>query len=665
MTDRDDPLHDSPIATAPKPEEEPSAAEVAAEEPAIPAPAVAVEEDGELAEAIVEETEERAALDLGSIPTPPAPGPANPSPDGSALAFFQRDAAGTLRLWISPLDGTEPEAIDLGFEPVEEVEGPQWSPDGAWLALTGEHPAGGRTAIWLVEVGRDVSRLLVDHVAADRSPRWSTDGTIVAFVSRRGERDAIAVAPADGVGTAVQMTHAPIGQDDRDPCWSTDGTRIAFCRRALEGETVGDHVWTVDLATGETKQVTKKIARRHSLRWAPNRVQIAYVSDDGDWDNIAVVNPDNSAGWNLASEVGDKADPSYSADGGRILYTRRQGGVVRVCDRGVNAANAELLDPGEGVASSPRWVPGEEKRVVYLYAPATGAPRLIVQETKKDAERTELPPLVAWEAGRELLQPTLFEFETAGGLKLGGLFYRQSSWVAPIPGIVYLGDSPHAAVDFRFRAEEQALAAAGFAVLAPSLPGTPGFGRKITNTQRDTTTLEDELSDLADAIAALRGQEGVDPEQIAIVGRGAGGALALLLAGARPGLVRAAVAIDPIADWDVEFDQADDTWRAWHVFHLGLPAASRAKHGLRSPATFVGAVEVPLLLIGTDAVSPGRAAQLDALTATMRELGVAFDQDVALGQTPWATAAHAAGFVRGVVGPNRSDPAAAMRTEGV
>jgi dipeptidyl aminopeptidase/acylaminoacyl peptidase len=394
-------------------------------------------------------------------------------------------------------------------------------------------------------------------------------------------------------------------------------------------------------------------------------VQIAYVSDDGDWDNIAVVNPDNSAGWNLASEVGDKTDPSYSADGGRILYTRRQGGVVRVCDRGVNAANAELLDPGEGVASSPRWVPGEEKRVVYLYAPATGAPRLIVQETKKDAERTELPPLVAWEAGRELLQPTLFECETAGGLKLGGLFYRQSSWVAPIPGIVYLGDSPHAAVDFRFRAEEQALAAAGFAVLAPSLPGTPGFGRKITNTQRDTTTLEDELSDLADAIAALRGQEGVDPEQIAIVGRGAGGALALLLAGARPGLVRAAVAIDPIADWDVEFDQADDTWRAWHVFHLGLPAASRAKHGLRSPATFVGAVEVPLLLIGTDAVSPGRAAQLDALTATMRELGVAFDQDVALGQTPWATAAHAAGFVRGVVGPNRSDPAAAMRTEGV
>src|SRR5262245_41940072 len=114
MTDRDDPLHDSPIATAPKPETEPSAAEIEAEEPAIPAEAVAAEEDGELAGAIVEEAEEIMALELGSVPNPPAPGPANPSPDGSALALLQRDATGALRLWINPLDGTDPEAIDLG-----------------------------------------------------------------------------------------------------------------------------------------------------------------------------------------------------------------------------------------------------------------------------------------------------------------------------------------------------------------------------------------------------------------------------------------------------------------------------------------------------------------------------------------------------------------------
>jgi pimeloyl-ACP methyl ester carboxylesterase len=170
---------------------------------------------------------------------------------------------------------------------------------------------------------------------------------------------------------------------------------------------------------------------------------------------------------------------------------------------------------------------------------------------------------------------------------------------------------------------------------------------------------------LADVIAKFAEHEGVDGENISIVGRGAGGALALLLAGARPGLVKAAVAIDPVADWDVEFDDADDTWRSWHVRHLGLPSVTRAKHSLRSPVTFVGAIDIPLLLIGTDTVSPGRAAQLDALTASMRELNVTFTQDVAVGETPWSTAVHAANFIRDIVGANQNNPAEGMRTDGV
>ena len=494
MTDRDDSLNPSPTATAPTDAAPPTAADVAAEEPALNPTAVAVEEDGELAGAAAE----IAPVDLGSITNPPTIGVVNPSPDGSALAFLQRDANGQLRLWVSPIDGTDPEAIDLTFEPVEERGGPQWSPDGAWLALTGEHPAGGRTAIWLVEVGRDVCRLLVDHAAADREPRWSPDGTIVAFVSRRGDRDAIAVAPSDGIGTAVQLTYAHPGQDDRELVWSTDGTRIAFCRRAIDGETAGDHIWTVDLATGESKQVTKKIANRHTLKWAPNRVQIAYVSDDGDWDHIAVVNPDNSAGWNLASEVGDKSDPAYSPDGSRIIYTRRHHGLVRLCDRGVNAATPELLDPGAGIVSSPRWIPGETKQVIYQYAPATGAPRLIVQETKKEAERTELPALVSWSADREFLPPVELEIETASKLKT-----RRADLSRFVVGFANSRchlprrRSRSRRIDFGSVPRSQALAAAGFAVFAPTLPGTPGYGRKITNALRDTTTIDEEFSILS------------------------------------------------------------------------------------------------------------------------------------------------------------------------
>jgi Tol biopolymer transport system component/pimeloyl-ACP methyl ester carboxylesterase len=643
MTDRDDSLE---IPATPTPEAEP------VNEPIAEAPR---------AEQVAAEP---AAAIVAELTDPGVPGPANPSPDGAKIAFLQADADGLAKLWIQPVDGGEAAGITLPFAPVVETFGPAWSPDGATLALTGADAATGKSEIWLVAPNGDEIRKLVEHAASDRSPRWSPDGTIVAFVSRRGERDAIAVAPADGIGGAVQLTHAPIGQDDREPCWSTDGERIAFTRRAYENNASGDHIWTVALATGETKQVTKKLANRRSLRWAPNRAQLACIADDAEWENVAVINPDNSAGWNVASEAGDKSDPSYSSDGSRVLYTRRQNGVVRICDRGVNAASPDLLDPGEGVASNPRWIPGDPRRVVYLYQPATGAPRLIVQEAKKDVtERTELPPVAPWSTSAPLLQPTHQELTITAGLKLGGLYFRDPHWSSKIPGVLYLGDKPYEGVVAGLLPDQQALVGAGFAVFSPSLPGTPGYGKKVTTAQRDITTLEDEITDLADAIEHLANQDGVDAGKISIVGRGYGGALALILAGARPGLVKSVAAIDPIVDWDAELDDAGDTWRAWHLGYLGLPAAARMRHSLYSVTTFVGAIDVPALIIGTDSAGPGRAEQLELLKEVVSEIGSGSSVDFGTseGESRWQVASHAAAFVREVVGPNPEGPAEGIR----
>ena len=49
----------------------------------------------------------------------------------------------------------------------------------------------------------------------------------------------------------------------------------------------------------------------------------------------------------------------------------------------------------------------------------------------------------------------------------------------------------------------------------------------------------------------------------------------------------------------------------------------------------------------------------------MREFDVPFTQDVAVGETPWSTAVHAAQFIRGIVGPNQANPAEGMRIDGV
>ncbi len=591
------------------------------------------------------------AAEWGPVSDPPEPGPGNPSPDGQTLAFLQADQSGDIRLWLYALDASGGWSMGLPFIAEVEEDGPQWSPDGQWIALTGRRYRGGPTSIWLAPADGGDCVLLANHDASDRQPRWSPDGSLVAFVSRRDGRDTICVALPTGDGPVIQLTYGRAGEDDREPCWSDDSTRIAFLRRIVEADTQGDQVWTVSIATGETKQVTKKVANRHGLQWNPGKAQIGFVTDEGEWHNIGVVNPDNSAGWNLASEAGDKNEPRYSSDGGRLLYTRGLKGEVRLGERATSGATAELIDPGMGIASAPRWLPG--KRVVYRFAPSTGSPHFIVQETKKDAERTILPAAVEWRADRPLIMPAFVEYETSKGAKLGGLYYRDPAAVGLTPVVIVLGDAPYARQDATFRPVEQALAAAGFGVFAPILPGSPGLGKKIQNDLQGETA-EAETLTLLETITAVREFEAVDGHSIAIVGWGYGGALALVLAGARPGSVQAVVAIDPVCDWDDEFDQSTRDWREWQVRNFGLPTLSRGKHALRTPATFIGVADSPLLLIGTDRATDGRASQLASLLAIMQELETPHTHESAGKESLWETGERAARFIRETFGPNRA-----------
>ncbi|MGH2533160.1 MAG: S9 family peptidase [Thermomicrobiales bacterium] len=592
-------------------------------------------------------THPRATETTGPLAAPAEPGPTGLSPDGTTLAYFLHETDGSMRFHLHPLDGEPRELpIHLHFEPVEDRDGPQWSPDGTRIAATGRH--NGRTAIFVVEVDSGSATLLVDHPSPDHTPRWSPDGQLIAFVSRRGGRDAICVTLADGSGPVIQLTDAFPGQDDREPVWSKTGDRVAFIRRTVETSgtesQIADHIWSVVLDSGETKQLTKKSAIRHSLHWGPERPLIVHVTQDGEWDQLAVVNADNSAGWTLASEAGDKADPRWAADGSRVLYTRAQSGIVRCCDRATSAATPILLDAGDGVAAYPRWLP--DKNVVYAFA-APGQPfRFVVQENKADSERGEIT-VVDWHPDRALVAPATIEVESAAGNKLGGFLYRQSEISGPSPAVVLLSDRPDATIDARFRGVEQALAAAGLAVHTPILAGMRGRGRTLTNALKEQSGRgEEEVSDLVDVVAKLRDTDGIDTGKIAVAGTGFGATLALLLAGARPGAVQAVVAIDPITDWTVEFDHADDAWLAWLTRMYGLPAVQVGKYALRTPETFAGVIDVPLLLLGTNAAPAHRAAQLDQLAATLGDLDVAYTRESLAVGSDWETGARVAAFLR-------------------
>ncbi len=658
------------------------------------------------------------------------PGAPESSPDGQFIAFLQRNAKDEQELWVAPTEDGAPRRIEIPFAPIEDtdpvtgriIRGPQWSPDGTRLAVTGMHPDGDRTAVWIVPVTTDGDgpattgemptgtaidpsempdapgttagdeddvapvvddsaevvtethhlgddehpddepstsisspvdylvgsdddehpqhdvaaiaetaaeesrvrgpHLLVDHPHADRSPRWSTDGVLIAMVSTIDGRDVIALTTAEGGDASAVEMLSWSRSHDREPVWSRDGKFLAFLRVLPEADGFHD-IYVFSLENGELQNLTsgKSPAIRHSLEWVPGRNLVAYVTRENEWLSISVINADNKAGWTVTRESGDKTDPRFAQDEARMVYVRTEGFTTVLCERSLHSSSATALDPGEGVVRYPRWLNG--KRVAYAFSAPQRPVGFLVQENTAKSDRTAIVlPEQPSIGGQDLRQPQPFEFSVGPEEMFSGMLYRTPGVADAAPGIVYLPDGPLATRRGEFQIEEQALASSAMTVLTPVIHGASGFGAAIENDLSEFATTELESNDIAEAGRALGREESVDAGRLALVGHGFGGALALVTAGARPGVYKAVVAIDPVAEWSEEIAGADVAWRTWVVDRFGMPLTHADHYALRSPATFSAVIDVPLVLVRTERAPRHRRTQFDMLTADLDELGM-------------------------------------------
>lgn len=110
------------------------------------------------------------------------------------------------------------------------------------------------------------------------SPRWSPDGTRIAYVVTRADltRNAyegdVWVVDADG-SRNVQLTRE--GNDTR-PRWSPDGKSVAF----LSDRNGPAQIFVIDIAGGESRQLTKEPTPIRTFEWAPDGKSIAFTRLD-------------------------------------------------------------------------------------------------------------------------------------------------------------------------------------------------------------------------------------------------------------------------------------------------------------------------------------------------------------------------------------------------
>jgi dipeptidyl aminopeptidase/acylaminoacyl peptidase len=187
---------------------------------------------------------------------------------------------------------------------------PQISPDGKAIAVIVSTPDWktdkARTEIDLVDTASGARRTLVKDREGLSSPRWSPDGTHMAFLAKdpRTKKAQVFVMPMNSGGTRCATDNTQ-GVDDY--AWSPDGKRIAFIAQdpPLHAEAIEAHNKAFQVTNGHFL-LTKEVAPWH-LWLVPASGGDARQLTRGDFS--------------LGTDQGGTTTPSWSRDGKRIAFT--------------------------------------------------------------------------------------------------------------------------------------------------------------------------------------------------------------------------------------------------------------------------------------------------------------------------------------------------------
>ncbi|NWG13507.1 MAG: PD40 domain-containing protein [Acidobacteria bacterium] len=180
-------------------------------------------------------------------------------------------------LWTVPREGGEAGRLTIG--PGVEAN-PKYSPDGTWIAFTGEYD--GNVDVYVVPAAGGVPRRLTWHPSADNVLDWTPDGGRILFTSDRTSYSRFSKLFTVSLnGGLEEELPLPMGFEG---AYSADGTRIAYVpiRRAFSawkryrGGTTTP-VWIATLSSSRIEKVPRQNSNDFNPMWADGKVW--FLSD--------------------------------------------------------------------------------------------------------------------------------------------------------------------------------------------------------------------------------------------------------------------------------------------------------------------------------------------------------------------------------------------------
>jgi len=534
-----------------------------------------------------------------------------------------------------------------GHAAVRLAEGhaPTPSPDGDRVLFLHE----GKVFTVATRNGAKPQQLFETRGVVD-SLRFSPDGKQLAFVVTRVDHSFIGVyAFAD---RSLRWIDASFSFDI-EPRWSPDGTRIAFLRVPSTPDEVGliahrsGFPWSIrvtslaDGAVGEVYRapagagsVFHALSSDQQLFWAGKDELIFPAENDG-WLHLYSVPARGGSARLLTPGEFEIEYASASADGTHIVYAANAGDINRrhLWRLETPTDRIEQLTPGVGIETQPALL-ADGTTIAFLRADARTPAHAAIMA--RDAPLTDLTAEGVPQdfPASALVEPHAIDLPQRAEVSAHGVLFLPTAGATDRhAAVIFMHGGPIRQMllgwhymDYYSNAYafNQYLASRGYVVLALNYRAGIGYGLNFREAAGIGAAGASEYNDLLAAADWLRARADVDPARLGLWGGSYGGYMTALGLSRNSDLFRAGVDLHGVHDW--HHWTLSTVRNNEPLYALDATTAALSSALASSPISSVGSWRSPVLLVHGDDDHNVAFSESVRLAAALREHGVEYQE---------------------------------------
>jgi dipeptidyl aminopeptidase/acylaminoacyl peptidase len=504
------------------------------------------------------------------------------SPDGKNIAYLT-NVSGTYQVWTIALPFGTPHQITNYEDGVSFV---RWLGDGSAL-IFGKAKGGDENTqfFWSKPDGTGIKALLEESGVRHNFGAVTEDGKMIAYASNKRDRKFFDVYTLELASGKEELRYRSDGNNSVAAI-NESGSKLVVSRDGTEFS-LDNSLYMVDASGAEVPLTPHMDASAFgSVRFVADGLVMA--SNKGrEFSALTLLRQKNAAGddWsatNLESSILDdtKWDLSgiaMNAYGNLAAYALNRQGFSELYLKKYETGGKPLITsfektsemiklPAEGIVGGLTFS-NDQSKLAFSFSSANRPSDIWIY----DLSSKKLSRVTMSEAGgmsTELFtEPRLITYKSFDGLELSAWFYepqRQKSFavnmknspqkamsasMAPVPVIVSVHGGPEGQERPGFNPLYQYYLSRGYAILAPNVRGSTGYGKTFTHLD-DVKKREDSVKDLAFAVDWLKTSAGADPKRIAVMGGSYGGYMTLAAITLYPEIWAAAVDTIGISNWE-------------------------------------------------------------------------------------------------------------------